>query len=211
AEKAQASQEDAEKVPAPQENAEKAQASQENAEKAPVQENAEQAPAKESTEKPQATDALYEARAATDPSFSGRTAIWRNLMKRWKENPKYLLIGHGVGRVGQLVTEGTIHEGRESVSIHNAYLQFTADYGLIAFALLCAFFALIAAPVLRVYAARGAARRPGYDALCGIVAASLMTGMMESAPLGAMTPMNMMLFFSLALLFARGRDAKNEG
>lgn len=127
-------------------------------------------------------------------------------MNRWKENPKYLLIGHGISKIGHLVTEDTIHEGRESVSIHNAYLQFTADYGLIAFALLCVFFGLIAVPVLRVLAARGGARRPGYGALGGIVAASLLTGMMESAPLGAMTPMNMMLFFSLALLFARGRD-----
>ena len=158
----------------------------------------------------QAAGEPYEARAAADASFSGRTAIWRNLMNRWKENPKYLLIGHGISKIGHLVTEDTIHEGRESVSIHNAYLQFTADYGLIAFALLCVFFGLIAAPVWRVLAARGGARRPGYGALGGIVAASLLTGMMESAPLGAMTPMNMMLFFSLALLFARGRDIKNE-
>ena len=154
----------------------------------------------------QAAGEPYEARAAADASFSGRTAIWRNLMNRWKENPKYLLIGHGISEIGHLVTEDTIHEGRESVSIHNAYLQFTADYGMIAFALLCVFFGLIAVPVLRVLAARGGARRPGYGALGGIVAASLLTGMMESAPLGAMTPMNMMLFFSLALLFARGRD-----
>ena len=165
--------------------------------------------AQEITARQGAAQEPYEAREAADSSFSGRTQIWRNLISRWKENPKYLLIGHGITKIGHLVTEGTIHEGRESVSIHNTYLQFTADYGLIAFALLCAFFAMIAGPVVRVFAAHGGARRPGYLALCGIVVASLLTGMMESAPLGAMTPMNMMLFYALALLYARGRDIRD--
>ncbi|MGN0777019.1 MAG: O-antigen ligase family protein [Candidatus Ventricola sp.] len=171
----------------------------------------EKASVQESTQKQETDAQLYEARAAADASFSGRTAIWRNLINHWRENPKYLLIGQGIGRIGHLVTEGTIHENRESVSIHNTYLQFIADYGLIAFVLLCAFFALIAAPVSRVFTARGSARRPGYGALGGILASCLLTGMMESTPLGAMTPMNMMLFFSLALLFARGRDIRNDG
>ena len=158
-----------------------------------------------------ATEDAYEARAAADASFSGRTDIWRNLLRHWKENPKYLLIGHGVSKIGHLVTEGTIHEDRESVSIHNAYLQYAADYGLIAFVLLCVFFAIVAVPAWRVFAARGGQRRPGYGALCGIVAASFLSGLMESAPLSAMAPMNIMLFFSLALLYARGRDVENRG
>lgn len=148
--------------------------------------------------------APYEARAAADASFSGRVAIWRNLLRHWRENPKYLLLGQGIGRIGALVTENTIHEGREGVQIHNAYLQFTADYGLVAMALLLAFFAITAGPALR--AGFGRAHRPGYGALMGIVIASLLTGLMESMPLGAMSPMNMMLFFALALLFARGRE-----
>lgn len=146
------------------------------------------------------------ARKPVDASFSGRTAIWRNLFNRWKDYPKYLIIGHGITRIGSLVTENTIHEGRDAVSIHNAYLQYTADYGLIGFALLCVFFAVILVPVLRVFFARGARQVPGYRALCMLVAASLMTGMMESAPLGAMSPMNMMLFYALAMLAARGRE-----
>ena len=47
--------------------------------------------------------------------------------------------------------------------------------------------------------ARGAAQIPGYRALCMLVVACLMTGMMESAPLGAMTPMNMMLYFAFGV------------
>lgn len=151
-------------------------------------------------------DVVVKARPAANAHFSGRLYIWQNLINRWKEQPKYLLIGHGISRIGHLVTENTIHEGRESVSIHNAYLQYAADYGLIGFALLCAFLCIILVPVLRVFFARGADRRPGYTALCMLVIASLVMGMMESAPLSAMSPMNMMLFFSLALLCERGKD-----
>lgn len=152
----------------------------------------------------------YQARAAADSSFSGRTAIWRNLIQRWKDNPKYLLLGHGIGRIGALVTQNTIHEGREAVSIHNTYLQFIADYGLIAFGLLCAFFALMIPAAVRMFFAHGAQAVPGYRSLCALVVASLLTGMMESAPLGAMTPMNVALFFALALLAAAGRDMKDD-
>lgn len=175
---------------------------------------AEEAPAAGDQEKADAeTDAEpeeYQARVAADSSFSGRTAIWRNLIQRWKDYPKYLLMGHGIGRIGGMVTENTIHEGREGVSIHNTYLQFMADYGLVGFALLCVFFALIAVPTVRVFFARGAQALPGYRSLCALVVASLLTGMMESAPLGAMMPMNVALFFALALLASAGRDMKKE-
>ncbi|MBQ7886490.1 MAG: O-antigen ligase family protein [Clostridia bacterium] len=157
----------------------------------------------------EAVQTEYQTREAVDSSFSGRTGIWRNLIQRWKDDPKYLLIGHGIGRIGGMVTENTIHEGREGVSIHNTYLQFMADYGLVGFGLLCVFFALIAAPVARVFFARGAQATPGYRSLCAMAAASLLTGMMESAPLGAMTPMNTALFFALALLASAGREMEN--
>lgn len=160
------------------------------------------------TERREGDQKQLKGRVPPDASFSGRTAIWRNLFSRWRDYPKYLLIGHGITRIGSLVTENTIHEGRDAVSIHNAYLQYTADYGLIGFVLLCIFFAVILKPVLRVFFARGEAQIPGYRALCMLVIACLMTGMMESAPLGAMSPMNMMLFYALALLEARGCDIK---
>ena len=177
---------------------------------AAAEENTQEAKA-ESTPKPaKAKVKTYRARKAADSSFSGRTAIWRNLFQRWKDYPKYLIMGHGIGRIGGMVTENTIHEGREAVSIHNTYLQFIADYGLVGFGLLCVFFALIAVPLVRVFFACGTQALPGYRALCAIVAASLLTGMMESAPLGAMTPMNIVFFFALALLCAAGCDMKKE-
>ena len=162
----------------------------------------------ETDTKTEAPAAQLEAREAVDASFSGRTAIWRNLLNRWKESPKYFLIGYGVGRIGRQVTENTIHEGREGVSIHNGYLQYIADYGMIGFALLCAFFALLTPGVVRVFYARGGRQKPGYRVLCMMGLACLICGMMESSPLGAMSPMNMMLFYALALLSSRDRDMK---
>ncbi|MBR5559923.1 MAG: O-antigen ligase family protein [Clostridia bacterium] len=146
------------------------------------------------------------ARAAVDSTMSGRTDIWKNLFKLWKNEPKSLLIGNGIGRTGSRIVEGTIHEKNGAVPVHNTYLQHIADFGLIGFSVMCAFLLIVLVPALRVFFARGAAQTPGYRALCMLVVACLMTGMMESAPLGAMTPMNMMLFYALALLAARGRE-----
>lgn len=144
-------------------------------------------------------------RAAVDASFSGRTDIWRNLVKIWRENPRHLLIGSGVGRIGSQVVKGTIHESLGAVSIHNTYLQFIADFGLVGFALKVLFFLAILRPVLRVFFAPGAKRR-GELPLCMLVVACLLTGMMESAPLGWMTPMNVLLYLSLGLLVSKGRQ-----
>lgn len=157
-------------------------------------------------EEEQAVVKPKKARAAVDSTMSGRTDIWRNLFKLWKSAPKSLLIGNGIGRTGSRIVEGTIHEENGAVAVHNTYLQHIADFGLIGFGLLCVFFATILVPVLRVFFARGKKQAPGYRVLCMLVIACLMTGMMESAPLGAMTPMNMMLFFALALLAARGQE-----
>ena len=148
--------------------------------------------------------AQLEAREAVDATLSGRTDVWMNLIRLWREEPKHFLIGNGVGRTGSRVVEGTIHEANGAVAIHNTYLQFVADFGLVGMLLLCAFVATILRPVLRVFF--GGRSGSGYLALCMLVLASLLTGMMESAPLGAMTPMNMMLFFALALLTAHGRE-----
>ena len=150
-------------------------------------------------------DAL-DARKAVDATFSDRTTIWKNLFAIWKENPRHFLIGNGIGRTGSRVVAGTIHEKAGAVAMHNTYLQHTADFGLIGTLLLAAFFVVLIKPLLGVFFAKGERRKPGYTALCMLVIACLATGMMESAPLGAMSPMNMMLIFALALLAGRGRD-----
>ena len=147
-------------------------------------------------------------REGIDASFSDRTTIWKNLFALWRENPKHLLIGNGVGRTGSRIVAGTIHEENGAVAVHNTYLQFIADFGLIGFALLAAFFAVIVRPVLRAFYARGAGRFAGTHALCALVVAALATGMMESAPLGAMTPMNIMLCLALAMLAGAGREVR---
>lgn len=147
-----------------------------------------------------------QARAAADASFSGRTGIWKNLLKRWQENPKYLVIGFGIGRIGSQVLEGTIHEDLDGVAIHNAYLQYAADFGLIGFFLLAAFMVWALRFAVRAFFAEGAAHQPGDRILCMLIAAIALTGMMESAPLNMMSSTNIMLFFALAVLAGRGRE-----
>ena len=147
-----------------------------------------------------------EKRKAVDSTFSERTSLWKNLFTYWKENPKYLLLGNGAGQTGSKIVAGTIHEANGDAFVHNAYLQLTADIGLIGMALLFAFVGMVVRPVLRVFFARGGAVYPGGRALCMLVIAVAATGMMESQPLAPMTSVNMMLFYALALLCARGSD-----
>ena len=147
-------------------------------------------------------------RQNVDASLSERTVIWGNLLELWRQNPRHLIIGNGVGRTGSRITEGTSHAGSGAVAVHNTYLQFIADFGLIGFALLLAFFGVILRPVLRAFYDRSAGRFAGTHALAALVAAALATGMMESAPLGAMTPMNLALFLALAVLAGEGRLVK---
>lgn len=149
-----------------------------------------------------------EARVAVDATLSGRTDIWRNLVNYWKENPKELFIGAGIGKIGSRIVKGTIHEENGSVAIHNSYLQHTADFGLIGSGLLALFLMLILAPVLRVFYAAGDHQTPGYRVLCMLVVASLLTGLMESATFGAMTGVNSTMLFALALLVPRGMEIK---
>lgn len=154
-------------------------------------------------------DALV-PREPVDATLSGRTDIWKNLVRLWREEPEYLLIGNGPGRTGSRVVQGTIHEENGGVALHNTYLQYIADFGLVGFAFKVIFLLSILGPALRVFFAQREKRR-GYLALCMLVAASLLTGMMESAPLGGMTPMNVALYFALALLTAKGREIGKVG
>ncbi len=170
-----------------------------------------QAAIAEETAKQEEEAVVPQARAAVDSTFSDRTTIWKNLFELWKENPKHMLIGNGVGRTGSRVVKGTIHEEAGAVQMHNTYLQHTADFGLIGTGLLALFFILLVRPLLRVFMAKEARRKPGYTALCMLVIAMLATGMMESAPLGGFSPANMMLFFALALLAGRGEDLVKDG
>lgn len=153
----------------------------------------------------------HEVRAGVDASFSDRTTIWKNLFALWRENPRHLLIGNGIGRTGSRIVAGTIHEANGAVAVHNTYLQFIADFGLIGFLLLAAFMIIILRPVLRAFYASGEGRFAGAHALCALVIAALATGMMESAPLGAMTPMNIMLYVALGVLAGEGRLVKRPG
>lgn len=152
--------------------------------------------------------AAFEARTGVDASLSDRTTVWKNLFGLWRANPKHMIIGNGVGRTGSRIVKGTIHEWRGAVAVHNTYLQLIADYGLVGACILGAFFLSILAPVLRVFFARGENRVPGGRALCALVLAILATGMLESQPLGAMTSMNMMLYYALAVLCAEGRSMR---
>ena len=166
--------------------------------------------AEESAEKPEAQHEVQaqEARAAVDATLSQRTTIWKNLFQYWRSHPKEMLIGAGMGRIGEHIVENTVHEEIGSVGTHNTYLQFMADFGLIGIGLLALFFAVILLPVLRVFYAGPAKRIPGYHAMCMLVVGVLLTGLMESAPLGAMTPTDSALFFALALLAPRGMEIK---
>ena len=143
------------------------------------------------------------ARPAVDATFSGRTEIWSNIFRMWREDPKYLIIGNGVGRTGSVVVVGTSQENLGAITLHNTYFQFIADFGLVGFGLLLAFFVLIFRRCARAFMQGGAERR-GMLPMAMLVLAILVTGMMESAPLGEMTSMNVALFFALGVLVPAG-------
>ena len=157
---------------------------------------------------PSPTPVKFAARVAVDATLNDRTNLWKNLFAFWRENPKYMVIGLGTGRIGRIIAPGTSHEIKGTAAVHNGFLQFAADYGLIGLALLLAFFLTVLRPVLRVFFARGESAYPGGRALCMLVIAVLATSMVESTPLAAMSPMNMLLFYALAILCAQGRGEK---
>lgn len=150
-------------------------------------------------------------RVAVDATFSERTLVWKNLFKLWCEEPSHFLIGNGMGRTGSRIVAGTMHEANGSVAVHNTYLQFIADFGIVGFVLQAAFGAVILRPVLRLFYQRGGKRFAGTHMLSALVIALLAVGMMESAPLGAMTPMNMTLYLALAVLAGEGRLERQGG
>lgn len=144
------------------------------------------------------------ARAAVDSTFSDRTNIWKNVFKLWKREPKLMLIGNGVGRTGSKIVEGTIHEATGSAPVHNTYLQWAADFGLIGFALQLVFLVIALRQAAVVFFAKMYQR--GARALCMCVIAALAVGMMESATLGDMTPTNLVFMYALAQLAAMSRE-----
>lgn len=152
---------------------------------------------------------VQKARGAGDASFTGRTLIWKNLAKIWKENPKHFFIGQGVGRTGSRVVEGTLLEKEGAATMHNTYLQFIADFGLVGFLLLAVFLGMLVMPCLRMFFACGTSAMPGGRVLCSIVAACLLTGMMESDPFASMRFCNVLLLFVLALIMGRSRDLQS--
>lgn len=162
--------------------------------------------AQETAAQPAQDVPTVKARAAVDSTFSARTDIWRNLINLWKSEPKRFVIGNGMGNTGSLIVGGTPLEPLGAVAAHNAYLQFIADYGVIGFALLCVFLAMFVPGALRLLLSKNT--RPGDRVFVMLVLSQLLTGLMESQPLGAMSSSSLALFFSLAVIRVRGASPR---
>ena len=140
--------------------------------------------------------------ANTDGSFSNRTDIWRAVFMLWRDNPKMMMIGNGVNQTGYKI--GQYISWTDGVAVHNAYLQWAADFGLIGLVPQIVFLAIALWQTIRVFFA---SKRPrGALGLCMMAFAGLLIGMMESATLNAMLPINLMFMFALAQLSAMSRD-----
>ncbi len=144
--------------------------------------------------------------ANTDGSFSNRTDIWRAVFMLWRDNPKMMMIGNGVNQTGHKI--GQYISWTDGVAVHNAYLQWAADFGLIGLVPQIVFLAIAVWQTIRVFLA---SKRPrGALGLCMMAFASLLIGMMESATLSAMLPINLMFMFALAQLSAMSRDVAKK-
>lgn len=140
--------------------------------------------------------------ANTDGSFSNRTDIWRAVFMLWRDNPKMMMIGNGANQTGHKI--GQYISWTDGVAVHNAYQQWAADFGLIGLAPQIVFLAIAVWQTIRVFFA---SKRPrGALGLCMMAFAGLLVGMMESATLSAMLPINLMFMFALAQLSAMSRD-----
>lgn len=140
--------------------------------------------------------------ANTDGSFSNRTDIWRAVFMLWRDNPKMMMIGNGANQTGHKI--GQYISWTDGVAVHNAYLQWAADFGLIGLVPQIVFLAIAVWQTIRVFFA---SKRPrGALGLCMMAFAGLLIGMMESATLSAMLPINLMFMFALAQLSAMSRD-----
>lgn len=145
-----------------------------------------------------------QARDISDTGLSGRMDIWKNTVSYWMDNPKHFLIGCGVGKIGSRIVQGTIHESIGAVQLHNGYLQFMADYGIVGFALLAAFLMLQIRGVWMAFFGNASIR--GHRAMGMLVLACLMTGMMESTPIAPLGLMNAFLFYALGHMVSGVRD-----
>ena len=174
---------------------------------APVEPSAEEAPTEEAVAEPvlpdiQVSQVWARALDNADGSFSNRTDIWRAVFMFWRDNPKMMMIGNGVNQTGHKI--GQYISWTDGVAVHNAYLQWAADFGLIGLAPQIVFLAIAVWQTIRVFFA---SRRPrGALGLCMMAFAGLLVGMMESATLNAMLPINLMFMFALAQLSAMSRD-----
>ena len=178
---------------------------------APVEPSAEEmtaeAPVQEAAAEPavpeiQISEVPARVLANTDGSFSNRTDIWRAVFMLWHDNPKMMMIGNGVNQTGHKI--GQYISWTDGVAVHNAYLQWAADFGLIGLVPQIVFLAIAVWQTIRVFFA---SKRPrGALGLCMMAFAGLLIGMMESATLSAMLPINLMFMFALAQLSAMSRD-----
>lgn len=187
------------------EEAPEAQPTEPSAEEAPVE--ATEPPVQEATAEPavpgiQISEVQARELANTDGSFSNRTDIWRAVFMLWRDNPKMMMIGNGVNQTGHKI--GQYISWTDGVAVHNAYLQWAADFGLIGLVPQIVFLAIAVWQTIRVFFA---SKRPrGALGLCMMAFAGLLIGMMESATLSAMLPINLMFMFALAQLSAMSRD-----
>ena len=180
-----------------------------NAEETPVEAPVEAAepPVQEAAAEPavpeiQISEVQARELANTDGSFSNRTDIWRAVFMLWHDNPKMMMIGNGVNQTGYKI--GQYISWTDGVAVHNAYLQWAADFGLIGLVPQIVFLAIAVWQTIRVFFA---SKRPrGALGLCMMAFAGLLIGMMESATLNAMLPINLMFMFALAQLSAMSRD-----
>ena len=178
---------------------------------APVEPSAEEAPTEEAVAEPAVPDiqvSQVRARALdnADGSFSNRTDIWRAVFMFWRDNPKMMMIGNGVNQTGHKI--GQYISWTDGVAVHNAYLQWAADFGLIGLVPQIVFLAIAVWQTIRVFFAP---KRPrGALGLCMMAFAGLLVGMMESATLNAMLPINLMIMFALAQLSAMSRDVAKK-
>lgn len=149
---------------------------------------------------------VKKARGVGDSTFTGRTDLWRNIFDMWKENPKYFLIGNGVGRTSRDILIGTPLENGGANMAHNAFIQFTMDHGFAALVLLGVFALMILRPLLRAFFVSPG--MTGGRMMCLLVLACLATGMMESEPLSAMRPCNAVMFYALACAARAGEHVR---
>lgn len=133
--------------------------------------------------------------------ISGRKVIWQAMLRLWREDPTTFVIGRGVYRTAHYL----FPELQYVTTVDNAYLAFTADYGLIALLLLLAAIACLLPHIARAFFANGA--KAGDQSVIAGAAAVLMTGIMENAALSLAHPISLALFFLLALAAANARDA----